>query len=139
MFKKILVPVDLSNRHQQAITAAKQLAQQSGGQIELLHVIEVMAGLSLDEEREFYHRLERKARTHLSRLVNEHKGDRVAWRCEIRFGSRGPEIVRHAAENEMDLIILTSPKLDPSKPDVGWGSLSYKIGLMAMCPILLVK
>jgi nucleotide-binding universal stress UspA family protein len=46
MFTKILVPVDLSNRHQQALEAAANLAKQSGAEITLLHIIEVITGLS---------------------------------------------------------------------------------------------
>jgi len=139
MFKKILLPVDLSDRHRQALEEAASLARQSGGEITLLHIIEVIAGLSLEEEREFYKRLEKSARNHLARLAGHLKQHQVAWRTEIIYGHRGPEVVRYAAENGVDLIVLTSPRIDPNNPGVGWGSLSYKISILSQCPVLLVK
>jgi nucleotide-binding universal stress UspA family protein len=68
VFKKILVPVDLADVHQQALDIAARLATESDGEVILLHVVEVITGLWAEEEREFYDRLERKARDHLARL-----------------------------------------------------------------------
>ena len=58
MFRKILVPVDLSDRHGQALEIAARLAKASDGEVTLLHVIEMIPGLNLEEERDFYQRLE---------------------------------------------------------------------------------
>jgi nucleotide-binding universal stress UspA family protein len=139
MFKNILLPVDLSDRHQQALDVATNLAKQSGGEITLLHVIEVIAGLSLEEEKSFYKRLEKSAREHLARLGEHLKRQQIAWRMEIVYGHRGPEVVRYAAGNCTDLIVVTSPRINPENPRVGWGSLSYTIGILAQCPVLLAK
>jgi nucleotide-binding universal stress UspA family protein len=139
MFKKILLPVDLSDRHQRALDAATDLAKQSTGEVTLLHVIEVIAGLSMEEEKNFYKRLEKSARDHLAQLSDRLKGQRIAWRTEILYGHRGPEVIRYAAEKGADLIVLTSPRIDLNNPGVGWGSLSYKIGMLSPCPVLLVK
>jgi nucleotide-binding universal stress UspA family protein len=138
MFKKILLPVDLSDRHQQALEAAARLAKQSEGEVTLLHVIEVIAGLSLEEERSFYKRLEKSARDHLAQLADHLKHQQVSWRTEICYGHRGPEVVRRATAMGADLIVLTAPRLDPNQPAVGWGSLSYKISFLSQCPVLLV-
>ncbi len=62
MFKKILAPIDLTDKHGPALNAAADLAKQAGGEIVLLHVIEVIAGLPLEEDKNFYGRLEQKAR-----------------------------------------------------------------------------
>ena len=139
MFRKILLPVDLTARHQQAIEAATDLVRQSGGEVTLLHVIEVIPGLALEEEKAFYQRLEKKARKHLDDLRGRFEGAGVRWRLEILFGARAPEIVRYATETLADLIVLTSPRFDPERPAAGWGSLSHKIGLLSSCPVLLVK
>jgi hypothetical protein len=40
---------------------------------------------------------------------------------------------------QADLIVLTAPRIDPDHPVAGWASLSFKISLLAECPILLVK
>lgn len=139
MFKKVLLPVDLSDRHERALQVAADLARQAQGEIELLHVIEVMAGLSLEDEQQFYRRLESIAENHLAKLGQQLESAQVPWKRTVVFGSRGPEIVRHAAETNIEIIVLTSPQIDPAKPAVGWGSLSYKVGIMARCPVLLVK
>jgi nucleotide-binding universal stress UspA family protein len=139
MFTQILVPVDLSNRHRQALEAAANLAKQSGAEVTLLHIIEVITGLSMEEERDFYKRLEKKARNHLTPLACHLKQKQIPSRTEVLYGQRGPEVVRYATEMGADLIVLTSPRIDPNNPEVGWGSLSYKISIMSLCPVLLVK
>jgi nucleotide-binding universal stress UspA family protein len=139
MFQKLLLPVDLSDRHGPALEATAELAGQSGGEVVLLHVIEVIAGLSLDEEKDFYRRLEQAARNHLGHLGHTLEQRGIPWRAEILYGHRGPEIVRQARETGADLIVLTAPRLDPSNLAGGWGSLSYKVGIAAPCPVLLVK
>jgi nucleotide-binding universal stress UspA family protein len=139
MFQKILVPLDLTNRHQPALQIATDFARQSKGEITLLHVIEIIPGLSMEEEKTFYGRLERMARSHLDRFGGSLNAENIPWRAEVRFGNRAPGITHFAAEIGADLIILTSPVLDPANPAPGWGSLSYKVGILARCPVLLVK
>ena len=139
MFKKILLPVDLTDKHELALDTATDLAKQSGGEIVLLHVIEVIPGLSLKEERPFYNRLEKAARVHLERLGKQLSHRKASCRTEILYGNRGGEVVRFAAAAGIDLVVLTSPRLDPNNLGAGWGSLSYKIGILCQCPVLLVK
>jgi nucleotide-binding universal stress UspA family protein len=138
MFQKILLPVDLSNRHAQALQAAAALAR-PGAEVVLLHVIEIIPGLSLEEEKDFYQRLEKAARRHLAQLGKQLEQGGVTWRAETIYGQRGPDILRYAGETGTDLILLTSPRPDPAHPAAGWGSLSHKVGLLSSCPVLLVK
>ena len=137
MFRKILLPVDLTDKHRHALEAAADLARQSGGEVILLHIIEIIPGLAMEEEKPFYARLEKTARKHLGALGARLKEAR--WQAEVRFGTRGPDIIRYAAEVGADLIVLTSPPFDPQRPAAGWGSLSHKLGMLAACPVLLVK
>ena len=139
MFKKILLPIDMSDRHQQALDVALELAGRTGGEVVLLHVIEVIAGSTMEEERDFYGRLERAARKHLDHLGARLGHRQVPWSAEVLFGNRVPEIARNAREIGADLIVLTSPRPDPNNPVAGWGSLSYRVSLLAPCPVLLVK
>jgi nucleotide-binding universal stress UspA family protein len=137
MFKKILLPIDLSSRHEQALRVAVDLARASGGEIVLLHVVELIVGLP--EEEEFYGRLQRIARKHMegmSRFLAEQK---VPARLEVVLGNRAKEIVEHALESKADLVILTVPRIDADNVSVGLGSLGYKVGIFAPCPVLLVK
>jgi nucleotide-binding universal stress UspA family protein len=139
MFKKILVPVDLTDTHQQAIDIAAQLASEGGGQVTLLHVVEVIPGLWVEEERDFYDRLEAAARDHLARLGRRLEEKNLPRHEEVIFGNRAQEIVRYAMETGVDLIVLKSHRIDLATPGAGWGTLSYKISILSQCPVLLVK
>jgi nucleotide-binding universal stress UspA family protein len=139
MFKTILLPVDLSDRHGPALTTAAEIAARNGGEVVLLHVIEVIPGLTLEEEKDFYLKLEKAARRHLAQLLNVAPREKVRWRKEILYGSRGPEVLRFAGQISADLIVLTAPRLDVTNPAAGWASLSYKVGLLSPVPVLLVK
>jgi nucleotide-binding universal stress UspA family protein len=138
VFRKILLPVDMTDRHAQALSVAAEMAGRAG-EVVVLHVIEVIAGLTMDEEKPFYTRLERAARAHLEKLGADLSGRKVQTRAEIRFGNRVAEIAKYAGEGPADLIILTAPRFVPSDPAASLGSTSYRVGLFAPCPVLLVK
>jgi nucleotide-binding universal stress UspA family protein len=139
MFQKILVPVDLTDVHQPALDIATRLAKESDGEVTLLHVIEVIAEVWAVEERDFYNRLEQRARDHLARLGHSFEAHGIPRREEVVFGHRAPEIVRYAGEIGVDLIVLKSHRIDLEHPAAGWGTVSYKVGILAQCPVLLVK
>jgi len=69
MFRNVLLPIDLTDKHQAALDVAAQLAQGKGSCVTLLHVIEVIAGLPVEEESRFYRALERSAEKHLQGYV----------------------------------------------------------------------
>src|SRR5437899_2206478 len=129
MFKKILLPLDLTDRHAAALQLAADLARQ-GGEVTLLHVVEVIPGLSREEEAPFYARLERKATAHLERWAGELSSAHVSVRGEVVFGERVREVVDYVSRTGVDLIVLTSPPFEPDRPIAGLGSLSYRIGLV---------
>jgi nucleotide-binding universal stress UspA family protein len=139
MFHKILLPVDLSERHDKALESAAALARSSGGEVILLHVIEVIPGLPQQEEPDFYKRLERKARAHLARLAEPLVHSGIACRSEVVMGQRAADTARFAAEQRADLIILTCPVFQPERPLPALGSMTWRISLLASCPVLLVR
>jgi nucleotide-binding universal stress UspA family protein len=139
VFQKILVPVDLTDVHQPALEIAARLATENHGAVTLLHVDEVISEVWATEDREFYTRLEQRARDHLARLGHALGAHGVPRREEVVFGHRAPEIVRYAAEVGADLIVLKSHRIDLENPSAGWGTVSYKVGILAQCPVLLVK
>src|ERR1051326_9108272 len=51
MFKRILIPLDLTDKHHAALSKAADLARHSDGRVTLLHVIEVIPGLAVEEEK----------------------------------------------------------------------------------------
>lgn len=139
MFEHILVPLDFSERNKQALDIAVKLAQVGHGRIRLLHIIKQIAGSSFDEFADFYEKLEGEAQEKMEALVADLQNLDVPITMQILVGHRVQEIVNVAAEQQVDLIIMNSHKIDLQNPDEGWGTISYKVGVLAQCPILLVK
>jgi nucleotide-binding universal stress UspA family protein len=138
MFKKIVLPLDLSDRHRPAVDVAAELAKQSGGEVVLLHVIEIIPGVPLEDEKAFYSRLDKMARTHLEGVSRRLSERRVPCQTKVLYGHRAREVAGQAEALGADLIVLTAPQIDAAEP-TGWGSLSWKIGVLCRCAVLLVK
>jgi nucleotide-binding universal stress UspA family protein len=139
MFHKILLPVDLTAKHQRAVDVAADLATQSGGQVTLVHVIEEIRGVSKSDEPEFFQRLETAASNALDAIAQRLHKRGIACERLVRYGDRVREVVRYAKNWKCDLIIVTGPRFDSKNPSPSWASLSWKIGMLAPCPVLLVK
>lgn len=139
IFRRILVPVDFTGKTLRVVRSAGRLAEALGGGITLLHVIE-----RIDDDspalRKFYAGLETEARRKLRPLAEELAGKKVAVHAEIAYGNRVAEILRFAQENGTDLIVMSSHRLPLRRPTVeSWGTISYKVGILSRCPVLLVK
>jgi nucleotide-binding universal stress UspA family protein len=139
MFKRLLLPVDMTNNHEGAIQQAAELVRFAKGELTLLHIVERIPGLEAKEDQRFYDRLESSARAHLQRLASRLPADVTPAHVVVRFGSRAVDVALYAQEAGSDLIVLTCPSFDPKDPSVSWGSLSWKISLLAPCPVFLVK
>ena len=139
MFKHILVPIDLSDRHARALTAALALARQSRARVTLLHVIQSVQNIPPDELKAFYRELTRASLRKLARVARRFVARRVEVRTELTIGEPAREIVRLAAKRRADLVVMGSHEVRPGRPSTGWGTTSYKVGIFCRCPILLVK
>jgi universal stress protein A len=135
-FEHVLVPTDLTARTEKALDVAATLAASPASRITLVHVIETIKGLSFDELKPFYRRLERDASAAMTRLSS-----RVPVQIDtaVVYGTRSEEIVKFAGAHDVDLIVLPSHRVNPSPVNRDWGTISYKVGLLAQCPVLLVK
>ena len=139
MFQRILVPTDLTDRTVRALQVAGSLAVAPLPQVTLLHVIETIAGADFEELSSFYGTMERRARERMSDLLARTPGRRGEIDVAIVYGGRTEEVLRFTRENGIDLIVLASHPVDPSKPFSGLGTMSYKLGILAPCAVLLVK
>ncbi|GMR21980.1 MAG: universal stress protein [Acidobacteriota bacterium] len=138
MFERIVVPADLTERNREAVAMASRMAAPNGS-ICLLHVIETIPGVSVDEEREFYEKLEQKASAFLAELGTVLTEKRVEWTAEVVYGSRARTILDEARKLGADLIVIRSHRIDRESSAQGFGTLSYQVGILAECPVLLVK
>ena len=138
-FERIVVPTDLTSRTTRALDLAARLSAPGRSRVTLLHVIETVGGIDFDNLKGFYRTLERKARAEMVRLKQRVSRLPIDVDDEILYGRRAEEIVGFASRNRADLIVLASHKVNPSIVGRDWGTISYKVGLLAQCPVLLVK
>jgi nucleotide-binding universal stress UspA family protein len=139
MFRRILVPIDFSAKNRRAVRTAASLAVSAGAETTLLHVIEEIDTDAPGQLRAFYARLERLAREKMAPLAAEFEKKGLPVRSQIVYGNRVAEIIRYAEKNGADLIVMSSHKLPLRTPADSWGTISYKVGILSRCPVLLVK
>ena len=139
MFSHILIPTDLGDHAERAVDIATELATPAGATVTLLHVIQTIQGVEFHEMESFYADLESRARKRLAALAAIHSDANVGFRMEVAYGDPAAEILRISKERTTDLVVLASHTVDRDQPSSGWGSLSYKVGILVTCSVLLVK
>jgi len=138
MFKKILIPLDFTAENRAALDLAREMAERDDIEIRLLHVIKTIADVPFEEMRDFYERLERRARTQLEAAAAGFPNPEAVPQ-EVVYGRRAETIVSYAAQHGMDLILLSSHRVGPERPLAGIGTISHQVAVLAECPVLLVK
>jgi nucleotide-binding universal stress UspA family protein len=113
MFKRILVPLDLSRRNGRTTDTARALAQLHHARVTLLHVVQQIPDVAASELRAFYRRLERVSARRLEHIADRFtaRGLRVA--VAVCIGEPAREIVKTAASKKIDLIVMGSHKVRP--------------------------
>jgi universal stress protein A len=139
VFRHLLVPLDLSTKNRPALETALRLAKGESAKVTLLHVVQTLAQLPAKEMRAFYDKLEADSRKKLGRHAAPFRKAGVPVIEEVMLADVVlEEIVRFVRARHVDLIVLTSHRITaPSFHD--WGTLSYKLAIVAPCPVLLVK
>lgn len=134
----MLVPVDLTEGNATAIDTALELVRESGGSVVALHVIETL-DLPFEELEDFYRNLEQKAMEAMAETTAPLRDAGVPFDQNVRYGDPAEEIVEFSREDGADVIVLTSHRIDPESPGSSWTTLSYKVAILAQCPVLLLK
>lgn len=141
MFRRILVPVELSDKDLRAVEAARFLAganEEGDTEVALLHVIETL-DLPFEELEDFYGKLESRASVALNELASSLAKDGIDVVHRIAFGSRVPEILAHAEETGAELIIVVARPVDPANPATAWSGIAYQTSILAGPSVLLLK
>lgn len=140
MFRKILVPVDLTPKNAAAIELAAGLVERGGdgAEVILFHVIETL-DVPFEELEDFYTRLEETARERMAVLAKPLRDAGIDVLQFVCYGKRVREIVSYAHDNEIDLIVIGSHRLDPEHVDRSWMTISHQIAVLAANPVLVVK
>ena len=139
MFKHILVPIDLTERNREAMEIAVEMGVAGASQVTLLHVVETIEDAESEELDRFYGKLASRASKVMDRLIVEFNRDGLSIGKAVIYGKRVREILKFADENAVDLIIMSSHRLEPEDATQGWGTISFKVGVLSHCPVMLVK
>lgn len=148
--KRILVPHDGDQMSDKAVLYAAELARALGAEIFLLHVIEeveVPATLLLGNDRVLIARARRSIAKSIGERWNRFAEEKIKLLSpqkikvlsEIRNGDPAEQIVKFTKENQTDLIVMGSRRLEGvSKIIVALGSVARKVSERAYCPVMLV-
>ncbi len=139
MFKHILVPVGHSKDTGQALEVAGRTALNTGARLSLLHVVELIADTDPEDFEDFYNLLEKRSSDDLKQVAEQLEAQGIAVSTRVVYGQRVRQILDFASENAVDLIILQSHAVDLTDPTRGWGTISYRVAILAHCPVMLVK
>jgi nucleotide-binding universal stress UspA family protein len=141
--KKVLVPTDFSDSARQALRYGLSFAKEYGAELVLLHVVEnLTVGYASDlfpvPMAEVFQEISGYAKTELAKLAAEAREKGVAVTELVAQGKPSAEIIRYAAENAVDMIVLgTHGKgmLDQAL----FGSTTERVVRRAPCPVLTVR
>ena len=137
--KSILVPIDFSLASQTAVRYGKELAAKCGASIQLLHVIQQspnpeVYGTPAYMLQDFYKGAEQKAVGIIKRLLEEPGPNVPADYCII-CGHPGREVLKHAKEQNCDLILMAHLGMT-RLPDRMFGSITEHVVRTSACPVL---
>ena len=139
VFSRVLIPTDLTDSAARALKLALALARGGQATVTLVHVVQQVPGLPPAEMRAFYDRLVKRSSRRLASTAKLFAARGITVRSQILIGEPAREIVRAAAAARADVIVMGSHKVNPKRRGMGWGTTSYKVGILCRCPILLVK
>jgi nucleotide-binding universal stress UspA family protein len=142
LFSRILCAIDASPASTRALAYAASLAAQAGASLTAIHVVELLPAFepaalrgpgtpSLDDE------LRARARAQLHEVVTATVGPEAHVTEVITEGKPHQEILRHAHESRMDLIVLGAH--GGGLGLAAFGSTASHVVRAAECPVLTLK
>lgn len=143
--KKILCPVDFSELSMKAMAAAIELAAVFGSELHLLHVFEGYDEISLSPETaltplpEWLAKLRQVSREKLNELPSQDQAAKCAGVVRtFREGGAIPEILNHADQHKVDMIVLATHGRTGLK-HLLMGSVAENVVRSAKCPVLTIR
>jgi nucleotide-binding universal stress UspA family protein len=140
--QKVLVPTDFSDCSDAALKYGRAFAKAFGASLHLLHVIQDPYTQPWAAEafpaplNDMLEGWQAQARTRLSESLSEAERDTAT--VAVQIGAPYVEIVRYAAEQGVDLIVLGTHGRGPLG-HVLLGSVAEKVVRKAPCPVLTVR
>jgi len=148
MFKKILVPTDISRNSRAAFRCAVNLAEKHDAEIYVLSVVNIgyLEEAGKIESNRFHlphsyvENLMKERTRETDEFIKKNSGDKKGLKIErhIRKGYPLTEIIGMAKEKDVDLIVMGSHGRT-GLSHVLMGSVAEKVVRKASCPVLTVK
>jgi nucleotide-binding universal stress UspA family protein len=139
MHDVILIPVDLSSTNEHVLNTAQQLGRPDQTQIQLLHVIETLQDEEDGEMDDFYEELRADAEGKMETWASAVADSGFEVQSTIVYGERGPTVAEVADEENVDLIVMRSHKVDRDDSDPNIGTVSHQVAVFAPCSVYLVR
>lgn len=142
MYKKILVPVDGSDKSFKAAHHAAKIAEKMDGKITLFHVLPQPPSYYMRSVDNIHQIILHEAEKYASEVMQATKkqlaGFRITIECQTVIGHAADEICRKAREENFDLIVIGSRGLGELAGYI-MGSVSNRVVRHAPCPVLVVR
>jgi nucleotide-binding universal stress UspA family protein len=142
--KKILVPCDFSKQAVNAYRFALDCAENSGGEVHLVHVIELpvlhdtmlMPVLSFEEV--LLKELRDKSEVEFKKLMQKYSNEKVTVKTFTKFGATWKMILDYIDENKVDTVIMGTKGATGVKEYI-IGSNTEKVVRRSPVPVIAVK
>ncbi|MBU8908684.1 universal stress protein [Desertibacillus haloalkaliphilus] len=137
MFNKILLATDGSDHAIRATDKAIEVAKSNrNATIYIVYVVENSKSEVLDNWNTLGAQEKRKEK--IKTTEDKIKEADIDYRVEFLQGEPGPTIVKHANDNDFDLVLLGSRGLNRLQ-ELVLGSVSHKVAKRANCAVMIIK
>lgn len=139
MYDSILVPVDLSRTNEYVLDTAQELSTPDRTEVQLLHVIETLQDDEPGEMDDFYEELREDAEEKMEAWATQVSNNGFQVHSTIVYGERGPKVTEVAAEEDTDLIVMRSHRVERDESEAQVGTVSHQVAVFAPCSVYLVR
>ena len=139
--KRILWPTDFSAASYKSLEAAKELAAKFTSELWAMHVVQPFSAFSAELSVSlpaYEHELLACCRASLEKVLQERAGKEFQIHKILKIGRPAEEIVRFAAEEKMDLVVIATHGESVFHHFI-FGSVAEKVIRIAPCPVLVLR
>ena len=136
-FNKILVPIDGSKQSYKALDSALEIAQMSGAEITVFHIIPKTSEVGPRTKR-LDSQLKSQATALMEQALTQAKKKKIEIKSKIARGSPAHEIIKFSKGGEYDHIVMSSTGTGSAQGDM-LGSVSSYVLHRSKIPVYLIK
>jgi nucleotide-binding universal stress UspA family protein len=138
VFSSVLVPLDGSEYSERALAAGLELARLSGARVTILTVVLAYKDAHVPAVEKLEAQTRARAEAYLKPFLDEGNAAGFTLTGRVGHGDPAEEILRAAAEEDADLIVMSTHGIGASGRHA-LGSVAMKVLQTATCPILMIR